>query len=433
MTADDDVEAFLQMFENTATQEGWESDDWARLLAPLLTGEAQRAYFAMPSELAGRYGELKREILARLGLSSVCAAQYFHDWDYKSRLPARAQAAELSRLARHWLLDGEPTAAQVAERVVIDRFLRALPRSHRQAVGMRNPNTVAELVEAVELADAAQHRDAGERAWPFPRRVVQERRVPEGTSRPVARPAAPVQKDEPMPTADPTSPARTWLAGCTISAAPGAWPVEVGVVKDLPVPVLIGRDWPGFDRLLAAAIQPVSTKGSRRRRRLAKGGRGRPALLASDSGRDGESPPPNPNLYHDLFQQVTGGGSFAKEQREDDRLKHCWTQVRMVEEKETQPGPHPLPHFIVRNGLLYCVARRRGRTKPYWWCPGRRRKRCWNWPTRTPWRATLGLKTPPNESVTVSNGQGWKPRSNGSVRPAPPAKGRRRGSLPPAH
>ncbi len=60
---------------------------------------------------------------------------------------------------------------------------------------------------------------------------------------------------------------------------------------------------------------------------------------------------------------MTGGGSFAKEQREDDRLKHCWTQVRMVEEKETQPGPHPLPHFIVRNGLLYCVARRRGEDK----------------------------------------------------------------------
>ncbi len=66
MTADDDVEAFLQMFENTATQEGWESSDWAWLLAPLLTGEAQRAYFALPSEVAGRYRELKREILARL-------------------------------------------------------------------------------------------------------------------------------------------------------------------------------------------------------------------------------------------------------------------------------------------------------------------------------------------------------------------------------
>lgn len=41
MTAHDDVEAFPQMFENTATQEGWESKDWARLLAPLLTGEGQ--------------------------------------------------------------------------------------------------------------------------------------------------------------------------------------------------------------------------------------------------------------------------------------------------------------------------------------------------------------------------------------------------------
>ncbi len=145
----------------------------------------------------------------------------------------------------------------------------------------------------------------------------------------------------------------------TISAAPGAWPVEVGVMKDLPVPILLGRDWPGFDRLLAAAVQPVSTRGSRLRKRPARGARQRPALLASDSRRDGESPQHNSNLFLDLYQQVTGGGSFAKEQRKDDRLKHCWTQVRIVEGKDTQPGPHPLPHFIVRNGLLYCVAQRR--------------------------------------------------------------------------
>ena len=38
MTADDDVEAFLQVFENTAHREGWPEDEWARALAPLLTG-----------------------------------------------------------------------------------------------------------------------------------------------------------------------------------------------------------------------------------------------------------------------------------------------------------------------------------------------------------------------------------------------------------
>ncbi len=193
MTPHDDVKAFFQMFENTATMEGWLPTDWARALAPLLTGEAQRAYFSLPAVTAGQYDEVKREILARLGLSAVCAAQHFHVWEYKSRLPAQAQA--------HWLLEGNPSAAQVAERVVIDRLLRALPRSHRQAVGMRNPTTTLELVEAIELADATQQRDAGERAPPFPRR-----------GRP-SRPAAPSPRDEPMPTEPPTPPARTgWQA-----------------------------------------------------------------------------------------------------------------------------------------------------------------------------------------------------------------------------
>ncbi len=88
----------------------------------------------------------------------------------------------------------------------------------------------------------------------------------------------------------------------TISAVPGTWPVEVGVVKDLPMPVLIGRDWPGFDRLLATATQPASPRGDRRRWRPTKGPRQRPILLASDSGRDGESPSQNPNLFYDVFQ-----------------------------------------------------------------------------------------------------------------------------------
>ncbi|KAL0199597.1 hypothetical protein M9458_002784, partial [Cirrhinus mrigala] len=47
-----------------------------------------------------------------------------------------------------------------------------------------------------------------------------------------------------------------------ISAAPGAWWVEVGLMKDLPVPVLLGRDWPGFDCLLATGTQPASPRRS---------------------------------------------------------------------------------------------------------------------------------------------------------------------------
>ncbi len=176
------------MFENTATTEGWDRDDWACALAPLLTGEAQRTFFSLPTALAERYDDVKREILARVGLSPVCGkgcpvSQCFQEWVYQPRRPARAQAAELSRLAQHWLMDGAPTAAQVTERVVIHHLLRALPRTHRQAVGMRNPTTTLELVEAIELAEAAHCHEAGERAPPFPWRVVPEQRAHLATGR----------------------------------------------------------------------------------------------------------------------------------------------------------------------------------------------------------------------------------------------------------
>ncbi len=212
MTAHDYVEAYLQMFENTATTEGWDPDDWARALAPLLTGEAQRAFFSLPTEMAAGYDNVKQEILR--------AAQCFHDWVYQPRRPARTQAAKLTRLAQHWLMDGAPMAALVTERVVVDRLLRALPRTHRQAVGMRNPTSTLELVEAIELVEAAHRREAGERVPPFSRRVAPEQRAPEGISRPIGRTAAPEPRDKSMPTAPSPPKAHTWSAGCVLHQEP---------------------------------------------------------------------------------------------------------------------------------------------------------------------------------------------------------------------
>ncbi len=116
----------------------WHPDDWERALAPLLTGEAQRAYFARSATSAYQYVEVKQEILGHLGLSPICVAQYFtQHWRCWKE---------------HWkwntgTLEGAPSASQVVERMVIDCLLRALSRFHRQMVGMRNPTTTLELVE----------------------------------------------------------------------------------------------------------------------------------------------------------------------------------------------------------------------------------------------------------------------------------------------
>ncbi|XP_073789446.1 protein NYNRIN-like [Danio rerio] len=249
----DDIDAYLHTFEVIAERERWPKESWARMLAPFLTREAQRAYFALETPKNDDYKALKKEILARMGLSNISAAQQFSQWSYDDKQPVRTQAANLSRLGRLWLLGGDPTAVQVAEKVVIEKMMRALPRRLRTLTSMRNPDSLAALVEAARSARAKKN-----------------------------------------------------------------------------------------------------SKGRAPRDR-------QPALMATESDRGGESS--SANLYYDLFQQITAGGDFGRAQREDETLKHCWPQVRIIDGNERFPSPHPLPHFIVQNGLLYCVAERRGETK----------------------------------------------------------------------
>ncbi len=93
----------------------------------------------------------------------MCAAQQFFQWTYDERKTVRTQTAQLAQLAHLWLLTGSPTADQVAENVIIDRLMRALPRPLRRPVSMKNPCDITSHVEAVELAKVTNARDAGER------------------------------------------------------------------------------------------------------------------------------------------------------------------------------------------------------------------------------------------------------------------------------
>ncbi|MGL5295033.1 MAG: hypothetical protein ACRC9V_14960 [Aeromonas sp.] len=69
MTELDDVEAYLQMFKVTAVREVWDKEQWAHILAPLLLGEPQQAYYALPANRIDDYDLLKAVILARVGLT----------------------------------------------------------------------------------------------------------------------------------------------------------------------------------------------------------------------------------------------------------------------------------------------------------------------------------------------------------------------------
>lgn len=102
-------------------------------------------------------------------------------------------------------------------------------------------------------------------------------------------------------------------------------PLEVGIIQDLPVPALLRRDWLGFDKLLAS--KPPASRGVHCWKRQERSSGAQPALMATESERQGESESRSNNLFLNLYQQMIAGGSFSKEQREDDQLRNCWLQV----------------------------------------------------------------------------------------------------------
>lgn len=150
MTAHDDVEAYLAIFERIAEREGWPQDQWAGIVAPFLAGDPQKAYFDLPAAEAKDYDLLKAEIMARLGVTTAVLAHRMHTWKFRTGQSPRGQMHELLLLAKKWLQPEKLSAQQVVERVVLDRYLRALPEELQQWVSLGDPQSPDLLVEMVE-------------------------------------------------------------------------------------------------------------------------------------------------------------------------------------------------------------------------------------------------------------------------------------------
>ncbi|XP_073727643.1 uncharacterized protein [Misgurnus anguillicaudatus] len=151
----DDVEAYLHAFETTAFREKWPKDQWAKILAPFLSGESQKAFLDLDPTWANNYDSLKKEMLSRSGLTEFGRAQRYHAWCFKKEQPPRTQMHELMRLAKKWLEPGRHSATEVVDSLVMDRFLRALPIEAKRFVCLNNPSSPQELIEEVERYQAS--------------------------------------------------------------------------------------------------------------------------------------------------------------------------------------------------------------------------------------------------------------------------------------
>ncbi|XP_077962421.1 uncharacterized protein LOC144410313 isoform X1 [Gasterosteus aculeatus] len=494
-TPGDDVEAFLEVFERTAEREGWPEDRWAHILAPFLTGDAQRAYQDLGTREATDYPTLKGAILAHYGHNLAGRAQRVHDWVYDPQGPVRSQVVRLGRLTRSWLVTGEGPAA--IDRVVMDRCIRALPLDAKRWAAQNHPASVDELINLLENHRVSQQMTAG--TCPAPRGL--EGRAPIRPSATLLRPAprtAPRPTpdrsewrcfscgqlghiarqcpagDVPMPSASTEEqhrPGRCLMTTCWTPPIPGAATVPVrvgnqdtsalidsgsvvtlirpewaegeegprievtcvhgdlkayptrwiqvctprgsfsiraGLVPDLPVPMIIGRDCPIFERFWG--LRPRGGHDRASQPRPIRRGRPRAACAAhAPSGSSDEGPPeearplpPSPSTApggsnraggrtpdtdtategsqiprggeggslteFSEFPLVADGmgnrkGQFATAQKEDDTLKHAWARVLAHDGQPIDPvSALSYPFFVTKNSLLYRMCQKGGQT-----------------------------------------------------------------------
>uniref|UniRef100_A0A8C5BU63 Gypsy retrotransposon integrase-like protein 1 n=1 Tax=Gadus morhua TaxID=8049 RepID=A0A8C5BU63_GADMO len=181
---DDDVEAYLETFEQVATREGWPEAQWACIVAPFLTGPAQQASQDINPGDAGLYPALKAAVLAYYGHSLAAKALNFHEWTFDVRGLVRTQVAHQCRLARRWLVDG--AGPSPVDRVVVDNVVRQLPPDARRVLAHHHPETVDDLVRQLENWQVAQRLAAGPR--PNPRATRRETPTPPSRTRPSTPP-----------------------------------------------------------------------------------------------------------------------------------------------------------------------------------------------------------------------------------------------------
>ncbi|XP_026111956.1 uncharacterized protein LOC113090133 [Carassius auratus] len=150
MGAQDDPEAFLELFEKAAEACGWPREQLPVRLIPLLSGEAQVAAQQLPVANLLVFNDLKRAIIQRVGRSPEQHRQRFRSLDLGEAGRPFAMAQQLRDSCRKWLLAEGSDVEHVVDLVVLEQFITRLPKKTAEWVQCHRP---ASLDSAIHLAE----------------------------------------------------------------------------------------------------------------------------------------------------------------------------------------------------------------------------------------------------------------------------------------
>ena len=129
MTADDDGQAFLEVFEVAAEACRWPQEEWMVRLLPLLSGEVQQAARSLPPSARANYSNVRKAVLDRTGYSLEEQRWRFRELVLATGDRPFAYAQRLTDMARRWLQPEIRLVAGVVEEVETGRRVPALVKA----------------------------------------------------------------------------------------------------------------------------------------------------------------------------------------------------------------------------------------------------------------------------------------------------------------
>ena len=122
----DDIEAYLRTFERMMAVFEVDRGQWSYMLAPQLTGKAQKAFAALEDGAAGDYDALKAAILKRYGINEEAYRQRLRGLKKQSDESYRELATRAMETSTKWLQD-YGTREEVIEAVTTEQLLNEMP------------------------------------------------------------------------------------------------------------------------------------------------------------------------------------------------------------------------------------------------------------------------------------------------------------------
>ena len=139
----DEIEGYLLTFERQMAAYEIDKSRWAFILAPQLTGRAQKAYMALATDEASDYSAIKQAILKRYDISEETHRRKFRERSRGKGESYTELATSLVDLANRWLEDCS-SKSDVLEKIAIEHFLSKASEDVRVWVREHKPTTCAE-------------------------------------------------------------------------------------------------------------------------------------------------------------------------------------------------------------------------------------------------------------------------------------------------